>query len=87
MLDPVLLQEVIVVKTVTVRQTGPSVSATIPRDMADRMHLKAGDRLHVVETEHGVLLTPFDPTTERAMAAYARIAKKYRGAFRELSRK
>jgi hypothetical protein len=51
------------------------------------MHLKAGDRLHVVETEHGVLLTPFDPTTERAMAAYARIAKKYRGALRGLSRK
>ena len=75
------------VKTVTVRQTGPSLSATIPKDMADRMHLSAGDALYAVETEHGVLLTPYDPTTDRAMAAYDRIAKKYRGAFRRLAEK
>jgi antitoxin MazE len=75
------------VKMVTVRQTGTSVSATIPKDMADRMHIGAGDPLFAVETEHGVLLTPFDPTTDRAMIAYNRIAKKYRGALRGLAQK
>lgn len=74
------------VKKVTVRQTGSSVSATIPRDMADRLRVGVGDSLFAVETEDGVLLTPYDPTTERAMLAYGRAAKRFRGAFRKLSR-
>jgi antitoxin MazE len=75
------------VKTVTVRQTGSSVSAVIPRDMADRMHLGAGDPVFMVETEDGVLMTPYDPTVASAMDAYDKIAKKHRNAFRALSRK
>jgi antitoxin MazE len=74
------------IKKVTVRQTGTSVSATIPKDMAERLHIDVGDELFAVETADGVLLTPYDPTLERAMTAYSRIAKRFRGAFRELSR-
>jgi antitoxin MazE len=74
------------VKKVTVRQTGTSVSATIPRDMADRLHIGVGDNLFAVETEDGVLLTPYDPTIDRAMVAYDRAAKRFREAFRKLSR-
>ncbi|HWZ57919.1 MAG TPA: hypothetical protein VNW46_03000 [Gemmatimonadaceae bacterium] len=75
------------VKMVTVRQIGTSVSATIPKEMADRLHIGVGDSLFAMETDEGVLLTPYDPTTAGALAAYDRIAKKYRGALRELSRK
>jgi antitoxin MazE len=75
------------IKKITVRQTGTSVSATIPKEMADRLHIGVGDSVFAIETEHGVLLTPYDPTTDRALAAYDRIAKKFRGALRELSRK
>jgi putative addiction module antidote len=75
------------VKKVIVRRTGTSVSATIPKEMADRFHIGVGDTIYAVETEAGVLLTPYDPTTARAMEASDRIAKKYRAALRELSRK
>ena len=74
------------VKKVTVRQTGTSVSATIPREMAERLHIDRGDLVFAVETSDGVLLTPYDPTVDQAMQAYRRIAKKYRGALRELAR-
>lgn len=74
------------VKKVTVRQTGTSVSATIPREMAERLHIGRGDRMFAVETEDGILLTPFDPTLDEAMDAYQRIAKQYRGALRKLAR-
>ena len=74
------------VRTVTIRQTGTSVSATIPKEMADRLHLAQGDKVFVVETENGVLLTPYDPTTAQALRAYRRIPKKYRGALRQLAR-
>jgi putative addiction module antidote len=75
------------VRKVTVRQTGTSVSATIPKEMAERFHISVGDTLFAIATEHGVLLTPYDPTLYRGLRAYQRIAKKYRKAFRELANK
>lgn len=39
-----------------------------------------------VETDRGILLTPYDPETERALKAAARAAKKYRNALRELAK-
>jgi putative addiction module antidote len=73
-------------KDVTLRQAGGSVSATLPKDMADRLRLEAGDRVLAVETERGILLTPYDPETERALEVAGRAARKYRNALRELAK-
>jgi putative addiction module antidote len=74
------------VRKVTLRQMGGSVGATIPKDMAERLHVRAGDEVFVIETEKGVLVTPFDPEFQRAMVAYERTASKYRNALRELAK-
>jgi antitoxin MazE len=74
------------VRKVTLRQVGGSIGATLPKDMADRLNVQAGDEVFVVETEQGILITPYDPTFEQAMAAYKRTAAKYRNALRELSK-
>jgi putative addiction module antidote len=55
------------VRKITLRQVGGSIGTTVPKDMADRLHLKPGDEAFAVETEQGILLTPYDPTFERAM--------------------
>jgi putative addiction module antidote len=68
------------------RRAGGSVAVTLPKDMADRLHLGAGDRVLAVETEQGILLTPYDPAVEEGLAIAARAAKKYRNALRELAR-
>jgi putative addiction module antidote len=73
-------------KEVTLRQAGGSVSATLPKDMADRLHLEAGDRVLAVETDRGILLTPYDPDVERALSVAAKTAKRYRNALRELAK-
>jgi putative addiction module antidote len=75
-----------VTKEVTLRQAGGSVSATLPKDMADRLHLGAGDRVLAVETDGGILLTPYDPAVEQALAVAAKAAKRYRNALRELAK-
>jgi putative addiction module antidote len=74
------------VKKVILRQMGGSVGATLPKDMAERLHVAAGDEVFVIETEQGVLLTPYDPDFQRAMVAYERTATKYRNALRELAK-
>jgi putative addiction module antidote len=75
-----------VTKEVTLRQAGGSVSATLPKDMADRLRLEAGDRVLAVETDRGILLTPYNPNVERALRVAAKAAKKYRNALRELAK-
>ena len=74
------------VKEVTLRRAGGSIGATLPKDMADRLHLEAGDRVLAVETDRGILLTPYDPKVEKALAIARRLAKKYRNALRELAK-
>lgn len=73
-------------KQVTLRQAGGSVSATLPKDMADRLRLEAGDTVIAVETDRGILLTPYDDDTQSALRVAAKAAKKYRNALRELAK-
>jgi hypothetical protein len=53
--------------------------------MAERLHLAPGDRILAIETERGILLTPYDPTTERALELAARASKRFRPALRKLA--
>lgn len=73
-------------REVTLRQVGGSIGATLPKDMAARLNLSPGDRVLAVETDQGILLTPYNPDIERALAIAARVARKYRNALRELAK-
>jgi antitoxin MazE len=72
-------------KKITVRKMGGSLGATLPKEITDRMQIRDGDVLYAVETDRGVLLTPYDPAFDRAMELYQRGARKYRNALRELA--
>ncbi len=74
------------VREVKLRQVGGSVGATLPKDMAERLNLEVGDRVLAVETSQGILLSPYDPTVDKALALAAKTAKRYRNALRELAR-
>ncbi|HET8648899.1 MAG TPA: AbrB/MazE/SpoVT family DNA-binding domain-containing protein [Gemmatimonadales bacterium] len=73
------------IRELKLRQVGGSIGATLPKDMAERLRLAPGDRVLAVETDQGILLTPYDPDTERALDIAARAAKKYRSALRKLA--
>jgi len=70
----------------TIRAIGNSAGATIPKAMLERYRLAEGDRVHLVETEHGILITPYDPAFAEAMSVYEEGARKYRNAMRELAK-
>ncbi|MDP1859647.1 MAG: AbrB/MazE/SpoVT family DNA-binding domain-containing protein [Gemmatimonadaceae bacterium] len=74
------------VRELTLRQVGGSIGATLPKDMAERLHLQVGDRILAVETDRGILLTPYDPDVEAGLAVAAHAAKKFRNALRELAK-
>lgn len=74
------------VKEVAARRVGGSIGTTLPKDMAERLHIEPGDRLFAIETEGGILLTPFDPVAQKALALAAEAAKQFRGSLHELAR-
>lgn len=68
------------------KKIGGSAAVVLPKSMLERFHLEAGDEVTVAETHNGLLIMPFDPEFAEAMAHYARGAKKYRNAMRELAK-
>lgn len=74
------------VKRQTLKKVGGSVATVLPKAMLERLNLDAGDEVFVVETERGLLITPYDPAFAEGMAAYAKVAKRYRNALRQLAK-
>ena len=74
------------VKQTRIRRAGGSLTATLPREMVDRLHMEAGDRVFIVETDRGLLLTPYDPQFEKALSLYRRGAQEFRNALYELAK-
>ena len=68
------------VRSVKLRQMGASVGALLPEDMVERLHLAPGDEVLVVETAHGILLSPYDADVAEGQAIAAEVQKRYRGA-------
>lgn len=73
-------------RPITLRRVGGSVGTTLPKEMVDRLDLAAGDKVLAIETENGILLTPYDAELEADRAAMRRAAKRYRSALRELAK-
>ncbi len=74
------------VRTITLKKTGGSVSAILPKDMLARHRLEAYDKVFVIETPQGILLSPFDPATSNALAAYLEVAREHRDAMAALAK-
>lgn len=72
--------------TIKIRQVGSSAGAILPREVLDELQAEIGDTLHLVRTERGFEITPFDPAFEEAMELYRETAREYRDALRELAR-
>jgi antitoxin MazE len=73
-------------KEIKLQRSGGSSSVNLPKAMLDRHNLDTGETAYAIDTEDGILITPYDPTFARAMEIAERGAKKYRNALRELSR-
>lgn len=74
------------VRSVKLRQMGGSIGTTLPKELAERFHLEAGDDLIAIETADGILLTPFDPDVSEALEIGAAVQARYRNALRELAK-
>jgi antitoxin MazE len=73
------------VREIILRRAGGSVTATLPKDMADRLQVGPGDKVYAIETDRGVLLTPYDPEFDEALEAFKEVRRQYRNTLRRLA--
>jgi putative addiction module antidote len=71
---------------VIIRKIGNSEGIIIPKEILDRLGLKAGDKLDVEETDGGIRLTPEPADLTEQIEAAREGMKKYRIALRELAK-
>ncbi len=72
--------------TIKLRPVGSSTGAIFPKEVLEELHVSSGDTLHLVRTERGYELTPYDPDFEAAMAEFEVVRREHRNAFRELAK-
>lgn len=70
-----------------VRKIGNSLGVILPKELAARLNLAKGDKLHVIEQpERGLNLTPYDSGHAKGMEIARRAFKTYANTFRELAK-
>jgi putative addiction module antidote len=67
------------------RRTGNSLSTTWPKELLARLNVREGDRLFVIETPQGVMVTPYDPQFERTMQNADRVIERFKNAYKVLA--
>jgi putative addiction module antidote len=70
---------------VTVRKIGNSEGVILPKEVLERMNMKAGDQLQLVDTGKGIALEPVDDSFERQMEAARKVMDKYKVALQKLA--
>ena len=73
-------------KKTKLRAIGNSVGIVIPKPMLDRLRVREGDAVYLVERPDGVELQVRDPEFERAMDAASKVMHRYRNAISELAK-
>ena len=68
-----------------IRKIGNSDGVILPKEMLDRLNLKTGDQLQIVETDKGITLEPVDDSFERQMEAARKVMDKYKVALQKLT--
>lgn len=71
---------------VTIRKIGNSEGIIIPKEVLNKLGLKAGDTLEITETDDGIALRPEQAELSEQLKAARLAMSKYRVALRELAK-
>ena len=68
-----------------VTTVGNSVGIVLPKEILERLRVRKGDSLYVIETKQGIELTPYNPEFARQMEAAERVMREDREALGKLA--
>ena len=65
---------------------GNSAGVLLPKELLTKLRVDKGDLLHIIETENGIELTPYDPDFDAQMALAEEIVREDRDILRKLAK-
>lgn len=65
---------------------GNSLGVILPREILERLRVKRGDSLYVIETKNGIELTAYDPDFAKQVETAERVMREDRDALRRLAK-
>lgn len=68
-----------------IRKIGNSEGLILPKELLNKLNLKAGDSVEITENAEGLVLTPVDDSFERQMEAARKVMDKYKVALQKLA--
>ena len=71
--------------TLKLTTVGNSTGVVLPRELLEKLRVKKGDTLHVLETPNGIELTNFDPELARQMDVAEAVMRKRRNLLKKLA--
>jgi putative addiction module antidote len=71
--------------TVKLTTVGSSTGIVLPKDLLERLRVKKGDLLHVMETPGGIELTPYDPEFAETMEIAESVMRENRDVLKKLA--
>ena len=72
--------------TLKITSIGNAAGVLLPKEILTKLQVDKGDVLHVIETEHGIELTPYDPEFDVQMAVTEEIMHENRDLLRRLAK-
>ncbi len=73
-------------KTVKIRKIGNSFGFTISKELMEKYNLKEGEELHLIETNEGFTLTPYDPEFDEWTSSFENTNSKFKNTLKALSK-
>lgn len=70
---------------ITIRKIGNSEGVIIPKEMLERVGLKAGDQMELTEKDGGFQMQPLDEAFHRQLEHANRFMDKYKVALKKLA--
>lgn len=69
-----------------IRKVGNSFGITLPKTIIETYNLSEGDELHIIETNEGIVLSPFNPEFAEWAEGYDQVNRKYRNTLHKLAK-
>lgn len=73
-------------KKTKIRKIGNSYGVLIPKPMLDRLQVREGEAVYLVERQDGLELRATDPEFERSLAIAGDVMRRYRNTLAELAK-
>ena len=72
--------------TLTIKSIGNSAGVLLPKEILTKLRVDKGDVLHVIETENGIALTPYDRDFDAQMEVAEDIMRENVDLLRKLAK-